>query len=850
MSGLDETPGLLCLDEDRRDLVRSASLNGLDYLEVSPDQRSLTVFFLGKAPADLRKENVRIEGGIQIRDIRVTGIQVNRRPHRDRDDSMMVILDRPGDFSTYRLRLVQDDPEHPEVVRPMEGFDQRYAALAFSFKAGCASDLDCGPERPCPVERLPRPDINYLARDYGALRQLILDRLAVVMPQWHERHVPDLGIALVELLAYAGDYLSQFQDAVATEAYLRTARQRISIRRHAHLVGYRMHEGCNARAWVSIGTDRDFTLDLSESWFLTRGEGAPPGYRALLWSDLAPVPAARYEVFQPVAAAGRTRLSVSRARSEIQFYTWGNAECCLPRGATTATLLDAWVAGGDDAGPRPRALDGLEAGDVLIFEEVLGPRTGHPEDADRARRHAVRLIAVERGVDRLVRPGQPADTETPVLEIAWHEADALPFPLCISSRLAAPDCGLLHDVSVARGNVILVDHGRPVEEDLQRPESQPPRLTCDPCRDVADDPEPARYEPVLEGVPLTFSEPVDHAAPASRALAQAPRGALPQLRVVEAGVEESWTPVLDLLGSGSDDRHLVAEIDNERRAHLRFGRGSLGRAPAGGAALRAHYRVGNGSRGNVGGETIVLLVLGHDSTEGASLRIRNPLAAASGTEPESMEEVRLLAPGAYRSERQRAVIAGDYAELVERDFRDAVQDAASDLRWTGSWYEAQVGVDQRGRSAADPDLLDRIEGRLYRYRRIGHDLRVATARTVPVALELHVCLRPHYYRGPVKAALLDVFSSRALPDGTLGFFHPDNLTFGQGIHLSRVIAAAARVSGVESVKVKTLSRLYQPSDAALREGVLPMGPLEIAQLENDPTFPERGTLTLSFGGGL
>ena len=81
------------------------------------------------------------------------------------------------------------------------------------------------------------------------------------MPDWTERHVPDLGIALVELLAYTGDYLSYYQDAVATEAYLDTARQRISVRRHARLVDYYLHEGCNARAWVCIETDSDFALD-------------------------------------------------------------------------------------------------------------------------------------------------------------------------------------------------------------------------------------------------------------------------------------------------------------------------------------------------------------------------------------------------------------------------------------------------------------------------------------------------------------------------------------------------------------------------------------------------------------
>ncbi len=57
---------------------------------------------------------------------------------------------------------------------------------------------------------------------------LMLDRLAEMLPDWNERNPADLGIALVELMAYAADHLSYYQDAVATEAYLGTARKRVS----------------------------------------------------------------------------------------------------------------------------------------------------------------------------------------------------------------------------------------------------------------------------------------------------------------------------------------------------------------------------------------------------------------------------------------------------------------------------------------------------------------------------------------------------------------------------------------------------------------------------------------------
>src|SRR4030095_14228357 len=98
--------------------------------------------------------------------------------------------------------------------------------------------------------------------------------------------VPDIGIALVEILAYAGDYLSYYQDAVGTEAYLDTARKRISVRRHARLVDYKLHEGCNARTWICLEVGSELTLDPSETAFITAPDDRhlPPS-SVLTWDD-------------------------------------------------------------------------------------------------------------------------------------------------------------------------------------------------------------------------------------------------------------------------------------------------------------------------------------------------------------------------------------------------------------------------------------------------------------------------------------------------------------------------------------------------------------------------------------
>jgi predicted phage baseplate assembly protein len=368
--------------------------------------------------------------------------------------------------------------------------------------------------------------------------------------------------------------------------------------------------------------------------------------------------------------------------------------------------------------------------------------------------------------------------------------------------------------------------------------------------------QPVVFRPALRRAPLTFSQRPPPASPAAAALDQDPRRALPQ--VVLRGLPPAagapldpsdprwrWAPRDDLLDGDAHDQAFVVEMDDDRVAHLRFGDGELGRLPPAGWTFDATYRVGGGPTGNVGAETLSCIVLGQTLT-GVALRPRNPLPAVGGTAPESPAEIRLLAPHAFRTDRQRAIVADDYARLAERDPR--VERASAALRWTGSWYEAQVGIQQMRSEDVDRGLLEAVDSSLDRYRRMGHDVTVAAAQRVPLHVEMSVCVGPHDLRGHVQAALLDRFSSRLLPGGQRGFFHPDGWTFGEGVAVSRLVAAAQAVPGVASVLV-TLRRVSDPPSAAIDDGILRMGPTEIAQLDNDPGFPERGILVLSMGGG-
>ncbi|MFE7559776.1 putative baseplate assembly protein [Kitasatospora sp. NPDC057500] len=1069
MTGGSERPTARCGTQARRADVRTAHLLGLDGAEVDDDGRTLSVTFLGRAPDGLGPENLRVDGGRRITGLRALAVEIEHADDPELDDRMHVVLDRPGDTSRYRLTVVEADAHGRPGTRPYPGFDPRYAHTGFSFGPDCPSPFDCRSEEDCPPAVRPAPVIDYTARDYESLRRLVLDRMSLTAPGWTERHLPDLGVTLVELLAHTADQLSYQQDAVATEAYLDTARLRVSVRRHVRLIDYAMHDGCNARAFVALTADRPLTLRHGTFRFAAVDVGRlGPQDRPELSTVIpdeeldALAATAAVEVFEPLGGAD---LVLRPAHNTIRFWTWGDQDCVLPRGATSATLRDDWhhAAGPDDGRPgtaRTRRL-ALRPGDLLVVEEVLGPRTGAAADADPAHRQAVRLTEVTPLVDELY--------EQPLVEVAWAPEDALAFPVCLSAH-GGSDCGPIEDVSVARGNVVLVDHGRSLTFCGGAPEAftVPPEPVlvppCGPgasgCADrtegspaaeaihalldrtrsgrqlgpaqvreldallgeaavrraglsvrlapgagaegedgggaVVEPPTadaqaaaletlldqtrypvlPRPFRPLLRHTPVTQAavhpdpahvcagqagllaavpervrqrlEELWHrasrghdlsraelaeltllfgarvvrelrlaerpaaglrellarrtrllaaklrrlevltararagtvlrrsgvwevaqtwgpryaagldpdspalAGPAGAIAVQDPRAALPAVRATADGLE--WTPRRDLLSDGRRDRHFVGELEDDGRLALRFGDGRHGLPPRPGAELRVAYRIGNGTAGNVGAEAVNHLVVCQDGAhparprpQDAVLRVRNPLPATGGTEPEPLDQVRQSAPLALARTRLRAVTAADYAELAAT--LPGVRRAAAELRWTGSGQEVHVAVEPHGRATADTALLEAVGHGLEAYRRIGHDLVVRPALLVPLDLELRICALPGHQRGHVLAELRRVLGNRALPDGRLGFFHPDALGFGDPVRVSRLVAAAAAVPGVLSAQVTRLRRQFGRDDGEPAAGLLRIGALEIAGCDNDPDRPENGRLTIVIGGG-
>lgn len=844
--------GALFLDQRRRAVVYSLERVGLDFVSVrrlgeterGVERWQLELCFLpagakkqgaGRSPAprDVAPRNLRVTlGDLVDPGVRVKSVAPGAGAetlvaeiHRD-PPSIVSESESTESLPVYTLELV----ELPEVDR----FFQR---ASFVFKDG---GLELGPGARIPPIAEPRelPEIDYLAKDYESFRQLMLERIQTLVPSWREGHAADVGVTVVELLAHAADYLSYYQDAVATEAYIATARRRISVRRHARLVDYRLHEGCNARCWVQLKVDHVDCVDsragcpLPEDVELLTYTGRIPGvvergsqeHRRALERD---------PLIYRVVDGGPLHPEHNR----IAIYTWGVESFSLPAGTTQAALVGR--------------LDHLRAGDVLVFERREEPDSESADDVDPRDRQIVRLCRPPQLGEDLAAGGRAGAAPVAITEVEWFAEDALQSDFPVSARVGGV---LKRDLTVVRGNLVLVDHGSICQELLE--------------------PVPAggRYVPKLARHGLTHRVPYDaeeaRLEPARGSLAQDPRAALPDVELYEltgkevadhpdglpvealrASSRPRWSPRHDLLASRRFAHDFVVELDDAGVAHLRFGDDQHGQRPSPGTVFQAVYRVGTGPAGNLGAYALRHAVVpagavARGEVLGFRLReLKNHLAGGGGLDREPKERARLFAPEALRARGslERCVTEADYAEIAER--HPDVLKAAARLRWNGSWNLAELYVQRPGDRPVDPLFARRLQRFMAPYLLAGWELQLSSPSYVPLDLRLAVWADPSVERENLRQKLRGRVAA-----GDVEFLRPGFFTFGKPVYLSEVIAQVMALPEVVDVRVDVFQRWGQASRGELEEGEIPILPLEIAQIDNDLQAPHRGVLRVTIGG--
>ena len=690
-----------------------------------------------------------------------------------------------------------------------------------------------------------------------------------------------------------------------------TARSRVSLRRHARLVDYRVHDGCNARAWVQVSLD-----EATPSVVLPAGDpaadaGARPARRG---SSRAPRDErGRAAPRGPIVFETVEDAVLHGDLDALRFWTWGDAGL-LPA-APGATV-------GDAARRPPGAARRATCSSSPRPSSPRRPAT--PRTPTRAERCAVRLVDVA-AVDRPVRRAVPDGGDRPT-----SPRSAGTRTTRCRSRSASRVDGV--ETAEAWGNIVLADHGATRRRtsssarcptrtssgsrgrDLRRPMPAPmPRAVPAGARAAARSPARSRGRAtVLLEVPLdpgadrrarqpagpatssrrcsrrsTSVVPDRSADPGRRRHAvvgerrRSPRGLLrdtgrarcrcsrqpappstrssptrarPGRRSRCAGTRAEGTSRVDAAArparaAPATQREFVVEIEHDgtalaplRRRRARPPR----RSP--GTDVRRDYRVGNGGRRQRRPRDAS--PTSSPATAEVARRVRTRCRRPAASTPRRPTRSGATRPASL-AVQERAVTTADYAPMARAHARGR---SAPPRRSAGP---------ARGTPCSSPRTG--VGGRAGRRARSRTGLR-ARPRALPDGR-----LRPRGRRAacscrsrsgctsassPATSARTSrppcATCSRTAPlaDGRLGLFHPDRLHVRPaGLPLAICSPRLHAVAGVESVDVGRFQRQHEPETSGIDDGVLPMGRLEIARLDNDPNFPERGVLDLSYGGG-
>lgn len=783
-------------------LMASAALTGVDFVELAEqaDPVKLRVHFVpsrdprkAPIPRNIKPADIAVmpaaEGGAAFYATKV------HYPTQSNGTILTVDLraslaDLGGAEAGFAFLEVQD----------VDSIDPLFARAKFALASG-KSVVDPLPTAAPDGDEATSASIDYLAKDYQSFLTLMFDHLAMLMPDWRERHAADIGNAMVEVLAYAADYLSYYQDAVATEAYLGTARRRISLRRHARLLDYPMHEGCAARVWLCIKVIADCTIRRGLR-AIAHGSGVLPDGSFHLASSVVPPHGAVFETIEDAA--------LRKEHYRMPLYSWGLRDFRLRAGATSAALLGSFP--------------NLRKGDVLIFAPGIDASDGSSDESAAEPGQAVRLTQPPR-----LRRDPLTDAD--LTEIVWGDADALTFDLPVPLLREPEDDKVGNNAWAVWGNVVAADAGftMPVEKlELEK--------------------EGGRYTARLQHPGLVYAVPYRVAGQDGGAAAEFgkidPRDAVPAVWLesftdgADAPAKNDrlsephliWRNRSDLLASDRYAYVFVAETDNEAMTMLRFGDDEHGAKPPPGMQLRATYRVGIPDR-NVGANSIRSWVPRPEDADFIG-GMRNPLPAFGGKQPQSSAEIRRNAPEAFRSFFP-CVVEADYVAALKTDPR--VQASVALTRWIGSGRCVFVYVQRVGAAEPDRAFLDSLETVLDERRILGADFMLHSPAYVPLQIEMTVSVSPHYSEIAVRRNVIAAVEN---------LYRAGQLSFGDQVYLSPLIACAMEIRGVADVRVDAFHRFGKPPLGEREAGVIVIGPTEIARLDNRPERPDRGRLVV------
>jgi len=117
--------------------------------------------------------------------------------------------------------------------------------------------------------------MDYTARDFDSIRGELLKISETLTPAWTDKQPGDIGVTILEAVAYLGDILSYNLDRTANESYLATAQTRESVVDILRLIGYELQPPSPATVTMMVRTNIDnvtlpagFTVRTEETPFV------------------------------------------------------------------------------------------------------------------------------------------------------------------------------------------------------------------------------------------------------------------------------------------------------------------------------------------------------------------------------------------------------------------------------------------------------------------------------------------------------------------------------------------------------------------------------------------------------
>lgn len=111
--------------------------------------------------------------------------------------------------------------------------------------------------------RSAKDNLDYSTRDYEGFRELMIEKLKEKFPEYSDFSDNDLGIILIELLAFGQDIQSYYIDRVANEIHLHTARERQNVIELCNNYGYTLRNATASefqQVFEVIPTDTDIVI--------------------------------------------------------------------------------------------------------------------------------------------------------------------------------------------------------------------------------------------------------------------------------------------------------------------------------------------------------------------------------------------------------------------------------------------------------------------------------------------------------------------------------------------------------------------------------------------------------------